>query len=380
MSVDRRTFLLGAAATVFTGCAGGKNDPRIGTPGTRPGRADGRDRLRVLLRADRGRQAARKRAGAGGGRGVTFSDDPSGAPAQVKQLEGVDRRPRRVQASSPSRRSTSRRSSRSRRTRCRRGIDDRQLRHAAEAPDGGDRRRPRRGGAVARDRRRRPRQARRWSSPAVDARGPAAVRPGFADAEKAIGGVVEVRRDRRGPGRRRRERVVGAALQTDPLDRARPVLERPDRDRRRERSTTRDKVYVGGLGAPSLASDVALRRRRAAVPRRGPHLRSRRRARRRPARLCAGLQARLADGAGDGAEEGLAQLAAYASVERGVKRAPGGEAAAWSAASRYVAGRSSAAALVVAEPILARGHGVSIDLFGERVRDALVADRGRRIR
>ena len=71
----------------------------------------------------------------------------------------------------------------------------------------------------------------------------------------------------------------------------------------------------------------------------------------------------------------LFALATSERFERTVRRAPGGEAAAWRAASRYVAGRSSADALVVAEPILAQGHGVSIDLFGERVRDALVADR-----
>ena len=31
MKLDRRTFLLGAAAAVVSGCAGGKDDPRIGT-------------------------------------------------------------------------------------------------------------------------------------------------------------------------------------------------------------------------------------------------------------------------------------------------------------------------------------------------------------
>ena len=58
-----------------------------------------------------------------------------------------------------------------------------------------------------------------------------------------------------------------------------------------------------------------------------------------------------------------------------MKRAPGGEAAAWRAASRYVAGRSRGDALNTAAMLLEQGHGVSVDLFGERVRDPAAADR-----
>ena len=47
---------------------------------------------------------------------------------------------------------------------------------------------------------------------------------------------------------------------------------------------------------------------------------------------------------------------------------------AWRQACRYVAGHTSDEVLSVATGLLDRGHGVSIDLFGERVRDTLVAD------
>jgi proline dehydrogenase len=53
---------------------------------------------------------------------------------------------------------------------------------------------------------------------------------------------------------------------------------------------------------------------------------------------------------------------------------PGGESAAWRAASRYVAGRSRSEALAAAETLLDAGHGVSVDLFGERVSDPVEAD------
>jgi proline dehydrogenase len=53
---------------------------------------------------------------------------------------------------------------------------------------------------------------------------------------------------------------------------------------------------------------------------------------------------------------------------------PGGERAAWRSASRYVASRSRSGALATVATLLERGHGVSIDLFGERVSDSAVAD------
>jgi proline dehydrogenase len=61
--------------------------------------------------------------------------------------------------------------------------------------------------------------------------------------------------------------------------------------------------------------------------------------------------------------------------ESTVKRLPGGQAGAWRAASRYVAGRSRAEALDRAGGLLRAGHGVSLDLFGELVRDPAAADR-----
>ncbi len=71
----------------------------------------------------------------------------------------------------------------------------------------------------------------------------------------------------------------------------------------------------------------------------------------------------------------LFRLASSEALERTVKALPGGERAAWRAASRYVAGRSRDEALNTANDLLARGHGVSVDLFGELVTDAAGADR-----
>src|SRR3954453_18430017 len=68
-------------------------------------------------------------------------------------------------------------------------------------------------------------------------------------------------------------------------------------------------------------------------------------------------------------------LATSKRLEHAVKRVPGGEPAAWRAASRYVAGRSRSVALATVERLLERGHGVSVDCFGERVGDPAAADR-----
>jgi proline dehydrogenase len=70
----------------------------------------------------------------------------------------------------------------------------------------------------------------------------------------------------------------------------------------------------------------------------------------------------------------LFRVATSERLERAVKRVPGGELAAWRSASRYVAGRSLSGALATVEMLLDRGHGVSVDLFGERVSDSAVAD------
>jgi proline dehydrogenase len=71
----------------------------------------------------------------------------------------------------------------------------------------------------------------------------------------------------------------------------------------------------------------------------------------------------------------LLHLATSQRLERAVKATPGGERAAWRAASRYVAGATQAEALAVAGTLFAAGHAVSIDLFGERVADPALADR-----
>jgi proline dehydrogenase len=73
----------------------------------------------------------------------------------------------------------------------------------------------------------------------------------------------------------------------------------------------------------------------------------------------------------------LFRVATSRRLERAVKRLPGGEPAAWRSASRYVASRSRSGALATVERLLEAGHGVSIDLFGERVSDAAVADQVR---
>jgi len=61
-------------------------------------------------------------------------------------------------------------------------------------------------------------------------------------------------------------------------------------------------------------------------------------------------------------------------LERAVKRVPGGERGAWRSASRYVASRSLGGAIATVKTLLERGHGASVDLFGERVHDSAVAD------
>jgi len=70
----------------------------------------------------------------------------------------------------------------------------------------------------------------------------------------------------------------------------------------------------------------------------------------------------------------LFRVATSKRLERAVKSLPGGERAAWRSASRYVASRSRTGALATVEKLLERGHGVSVDLFGERVSGSAVAD------
>lgn len=68
-------------------------------------------------------------------------------------------------------------------------------------------------------------------------------------------------------------------------------------------------------------------------------------------------------------------LATSERFERATKALPGGERAAWRAASRYVAGRSHVEALGTATGLVERGHGVSVDLFGELLGDPDTAAR-----
>ena len=71
----------------------------------------------------------------------------------------------------------------------------------------------------------------------------------------------------------------------------------------------------------------------------------------------------------------LFKLATNEPLERAVKVVPGGERSAWRVASRYVGGRTQDEALATAADLLERGHGVSVDLFGELVTVKTVADR-----
>jgi proline dehydrogenase len=70
----------------------------------------------------------------------------------------------------------------------------------------------------------------------------------------------------------------------------------------------------------------------------------------------------------------LFRVATSKRLERAVKRAPGGELAAWRSASRYVASRSLSGAMATVEMLLEQGHSASVDLFGERVSDPAVAE------
>lgn len=70
----------------------------------------------------------------------------------------------------------------------------------------------------------------------------------------------------------------------------------------------------------------------------------------------------------------LFRLATSERLERAVKAMPGGKAAAWRCASRYVAGHTRSQVLETAAALLEQGHGVSIDLFGERVNEPSAAN------
>jgi proline dehydrogenase len=65
----------------------------------------------------------------------------------------------------------------------------------------------------------------------------------------------------------------------------------------------------------------------------------------------------------------LFKLATNRQFERLVKTVPGGRNRAWRAANRYVAGQSETEAFATVSQLLANGHGISLDLYGELVTD-----------
>ena len=69
----------------------------------------------------------------------------------------------------------------------------------------------------------------------------------------------------------------------------------------------------------------------------------------------------------------LFRVATSTLYERSVRSLPGGEARAWRAASRYVAGTNEESALRCARELAQRGIGASLDFFGEQVDDADLA-------
>jgi proline dehydrogenase len=71
----------------------------------------------------------------------------------------------------------------------------------------------------------------------------------------------------------------------------------------------------------------------------------------------------------------LFRLATSARFEAAVRALPRGEALAWRAAARYVAGPAAADAFRVARELGARGIGASLDLFGEQVSEPHEAER-----
>jgi len=70
----------------------------------------------------------------------------------------------------------------------------------------------------------------------------------------------------------------------------------------------------------------------------------------------------------------LFRLATSTRFERATRALPAGERLAWRAASRYVSGTTAADALELAQRLLDRGVGASIDQFGELVDDFAVAE------
>lgn len=73
--------------------------------------------------------------------------------------------------------------------------------------------------------------------------------------------------------------------------------------------------------------------------------------------------------------EVLFRLATSERLERAAKALPRGKATAWRAASRYVAGQTLQDALPAVAALLDHGHGVSVDIFGERERNPAQAAR-----
>ncbi|MDA0162249.1 substrate-binding domain-containing protein [Solirubrobacter ginsenosidimutans] len=257
MNVDRRTFLLGAAAAVFTGCAGGKNDPRLGTQA----RAQARKTVAIDYASyyapiDDVKRLVGERAAAVGA-DVTFSNDPSGTAAQVKQLKAwtgdrggfnvIAVAPFDVAAVEPIAADA-----------LKRGIaivsyvTPLKNQSAGIVVDRGEA-----GRLLATDAVKHGKRAlvvRPPSAPAV----PLPFAPGFADAEKAIGGVVEIAATVDAQADADAQGVVETALKSDASIEL--VLCWNDLTAIGAASAVNARdIYVGGLGAPSLSDPRALR-------------------------------------------------------------------------------------------------------------------------
>jgi ABC-type sugar transport system substrate-binding protein len=256
MKLDRRTFLLGAGAVVLAGCSD-KNDPKLNTQiRALSRRTVAIDYASYYAPIEDVKRLATARA-AEVGADLHFSDDPSGTAAQVKQLKEWTSKtagfkviavaPFEVAAVEPIAADA-----------LKRGIAIvsyvTPLKHqsAGIVVDRGEA-----GRLLATDAAKHGKRAlvvRPPSAPAV----PLPFAPGFADAEKAIGGVVEIAATVEAQADADAQGVVASALKSDRSIEL--VLCWNDLTAIGAAAAvgSRD-VYVGGLGAPSLSDARALR-------------------------------------------------------------------------------------------------------------------------
>ncbi|WP_028067460.1 substrate-binding domain-containing protein [Solirubrobacter soli] len=253
--MNRRTFLLGTAATVLAGCAGGKDDPRLNTQA----RAQARRSVAIDYASfyapfeDLKRLALARAAAVGAD--LTFSNDANGVGEQVKQLKSWtgDRGGFNVVAIAP--------------------YDVAQVEPiAAAALKNGvavvsyvtplehqsagivvDRAEA--GRLLAADAAKHGKRAlviRPPKQPPV----PLPFAPGFADAEAAIGGMVDIAATVEAQAEADAKPVVAAALRDNDVD---LILCWNDLTAVGAADVAGDR-YVGGLGAPSLSDARALGR------------------------------------------------------------------------------------------------------------------------